>query len=131
MANPRFDGEYEIYLKSRDLFGGECHCKGTMEVEGNLAKATVKLDQSKQNSWYCMNKQFNFILETEIKGENTVHFKTKVNDHQLSAHAQFKDSVDEHHNSFHTSVLRHTVTGTTRKKPATDQPSTPAKPSPL
>jgi hypothetical protein len=129
MANPRFDGEYELFLKSQDPLGGECHCKGTMRVEGNTAKASVKLDKSKQNSWYCMNKQFNFALETEILNENTVQFETVIHGQRLTTHAQFKDDLDQHRNRFQTSVLRHKVTGTTQKKTPTAQPS--VKPSAL
>lgn len=130
MAHPRFDGEYEIYMKSKDPFGGECHCKGTMTVEGNTARGSVTLDPSKQNSWYCINKQLNFHLRTNVEDDKTVLFEANVHGQRLITKAEFRHNMEELDNSFQTTMLRYRVTGNTQKKTATTQP-TPTTPSPL
>lgn len=129
MANPRFDGEYDIFIKSRDKFGGECHCKGSIKVQGSNAEGTVQLDPSKNNSWYCINKALEFSVKTHVEDDNNVHIEATVYGKSVKTKATFENKVDHHQNSFKTSVMAHTVTGTTQKKAATT-PQHP-KPSPL
>lgn len=129
MAHPRFDGEYDLFMKSRDPFGGKCHCKGTMKVKGNTAEGSVKLDPSKQNSWYCINKQLNFHLRTDIEDDKTVLFEANIHGQRIKTKAEFLHHMEEEDNRFKASMLKYKVTGKTQKKTATDQQ--PARPSPL